>query len=54
VNPHGLAEVENAAGKAGFTLETVHGGFQGEAHDDPKSADLLHELVKKKGITAGA
>jgi SAM-dependent methyltransferase len=48
LNPHSPSDLKNAARGAGLSLKAVQGGFESEAPDAPKSADLVYELIKKQ------
>ena len=48
LHPHIPSDMESAAREAGLSLTAVHGGFGTGASEDPKSADLVYELIKKQ------
>ena len=52
LNPHSPSDLKHAARGAGLSLKAVHGGFDREAPEAPKSADLVYELIKKQSPAA--
>ena len=47
VHPHNSQAMEDAAAKAGLFLQSTWGGFAGESPDDPRSADLVYEFIRR-------